>query len=913
MRWLIGLFVLGLMAWRGRHLPLGGRRKSLVRGLRLTVLVALGMAVWGPPLRRLHALPRQLIYVVDHSESLEAVQAAWIARRISSLESLRPSGMARAVVVFGSDAKVAVPWGRERLVDPGAVERAVAEAGVARDQTNLELGLLSALAVPPRDEPPGDAVSQARTAVVLLSDGQETAGNVTAILGSLRRLGLEVFPEPPPLVGRVPVVWDRLVVPPAVQRGSPVPLQLVVFNGAGRAQRAYVTVSLHGVDLKREAISVRPGWGVAELSIPLAGRGTMALDVELAIPEARLREHRRAYTDVEGPPAVLFVGESLATRPPLAAALQRRDMELVMARLADLPVEASRLLDYDAVVLFNVPKSQVAAVQAQALRRYVEEFGGGLVMVGLGGDLAYEVEHPAPVDSLLPVVFEPKGLQEAKRRVCMILLIDRSASMLGPQLAATKRAAVELVKQLAPEDLVGILAFDTKAYVIAEVQSAEQVRARLVEKLVTLRSIGNTEAYAAFAAAHNRLELTGATLKHILLLSDGNTPFHGETYRPLLQSFKQSGTTISTIGIGSAFINTAYLAWLAQSTGGTFYQLRDLEELPRLIARDTQHTLERLPFAEGYFRPQQTAVSEWFPDPREWPPLSGYFTATARPAARVDLAIDRGDRPPASQAEALAAIPVEPEGGLAQAAHAVERVLPAEEHPSHDPLLARWWLGHGRVVVFTSDADRRWSAPWIRWPGFEGTWAQVIRWAMRPRLAEEVVVRMEARQGIPQLVLEGVLNDPRAEPTDADEQQVVPVSLVQTGAWRWHASLEDIPSGWYHLVLSSQVPAGSTGAPPAHAAAAQAASTGTTMPVFARRWVQVGAPSAVRETIGQPPREALLRQVAEGTSGVYGMPDRALVPPTVTRPVTVSLLWWWLPVAVVALLIEIALRGSSML
>jgi Mg-chelatase subunit ChlD/uncharacterized membrane protein len=640
----------------------------------------------------------------------------------------------------------------------------------------------------------------------------------------------------------------------------------VVFNRTSQVKQGHVTVALHGVPVKRQRVAVRPGWQVFSLAVPAIGRGTTVLDVHLAIPEEGLAEHRSAYTEVEGPPQLLLVSDRLAALPPLATALKRREMEIAVAHPADLPSDINRLLDYDAVLLLNLPKSLLTVEQVEALRTYVEQFGGGLVMIGLGGDLAHEITTPAPLDPLLPVQFEPKGLHEATRRVCMILLIDRSASMLGPRIAATKRAAVELIKQLSPEDLVGVLAFDTQPYVVAEVQPVAQVSARLVDTLVKLRSSGGTDVYPALTAAADRLELTGATLKHIILLSDGNTPFHGEAYRALVESFRLDGTTVSTIGIGSVFVNTDYLAWLAKATGGTFYQLRDLDELPRLIARDAQQALGRLPFTEGRFHPSKTPMTDWFTDTSDWPTLGGYLTTTARPGVRVDLTVNGGE--------------------------------------GDDPLLARWWVGEGRVVSFTSDADTRWSPEWIRWPGFEGAWAQVVRWAMRPRMTEELFVWVDESEGAAQLVLEGTLHDPRAELIAAEGSDALPLSLVQTGSWRWHASLEHVPSGWYQLALESRLPL----APSLTNSATQEPS-----PIFAKRWVQIGTLPTSHEMTGQPPHESLLRQVARSTSGAYDVPDRALLPPTTTATITAPLLTWWLPLVIVALLVEIALRGRSML
>ena len=861
--WVVAFVCLAaVVVWWSRHVPLDGWRKWVSIGCRLAAIGCVCAALTGTSIRRPEVLPRYVIYLVDASASLDAAQRAWMASRIASLEARRPPEMGRAVVVFGAEARAVLQFGHEALTEPDVIRRAIELAKVTPDQTNLETGLLSSVAVLP---------SQHRGSVVLLSDGRETAGNATGILGSVRGLGLKVFPTVVPAFGEVKTAWETLAVPPVVQRGSPVPVQLVVFNGTPRVKRGRVTVGLEGVPIKQQRILVQPGWQVATVSVPSISRGTMALEVQLAIPDEQLSERRRAYVEIEGPPQILVVGDPLATLPALANALKRREMEIAVAHPADLPTDAGRLRDHDAVLLFNVPKSAFSLAQVRALRTYIEEMSGGLVMVGLGGDLAHEVATPSPLDALLPVQFEPKGLQEAKRRVCVILLIDRSGSMMGPRLAATKRASVELVKQLATEDLVGILAFDTQPYVISEVEPAGRASAALVDRLVKLRSSGGTDVYPALVAAQTRLDMTGASVKHVILLSDGNTPFHRQAYEALMHALQGTGTTVSTIGIGAAFINTDYMEWLAQSTGGTFYQMRTLDELPQLVARDTQKTMSRLPFTEGYFRPERSAVSDWFTDVNVLPSLRGYFTATTRPGVRLDLTVNGGD--------------------------------------GEDPLLARWSVGQGRVVSFTSDADARWSPEWIRWPGFDAAWAQVVRWVMRPRLTEELFVWVDEAGDVPQLVVEGALHDPQGEFLTAEGAETLPLALVQTGPWRWEASLERVPSGWYQLSLRSTLPPASYASPHAEVPPGKGADHAT---LFAKRWVQVGTPPTMDETTGQPPNATLLRRIARSTSGVYDMPDGALLPTTSTVTVTKPLLAWWLPLALLFLLIDVALRGSTM-
>jgi len=856
--WLLGA---AAVCWRVRRLPLSGLRRVAVVGCRLLAVTAVCLALSGLSHRRVIEAPQRVLYLVDASLSMDASQQAWMARRVASLEMVRPASMERALIAFAQHAALIVPWSREPMEDPDALRAALTSAPVDASSTNLEQALFGAL----KQLPDGHGGR-----VILLSDGRETDGRVAQVVGQLRRLGLSLFPALVPVFETPAPMWDALSAPPVVQRSAPIGLQLVLYHAGQEPKAAEVTVSLSGIPIKRQGTMLRHGWQVVTVSVPAIQQGTMALDVGLRVPADRLEEHRIVYTEVEGPAHVLVVDDQPTTLPMVASALKRREMEISLARPQDLPTEPSALLDYDAVLMVSVPKSSLTAEQVGALRTYVEHFGGGLLFVGLGGNLAHEVSTPAPLDALLPVEFEAKGLQESQRRVCILMLVDRSASMIGPRLAATKRAAVEMVNQLAEEDLVGVLAFDTKPYVVVEVQSAAQVRPVLVEKLVRLRSSGGTDVFPALTAARQRLNQTGATLKHIVLLSDGNTPFDQRKYRQLAESFRADRISVSAIGIGSVFVNTDYLQWLAKSTDGRFYELTSLDDLPRLIAQDTQRELGKLPFAEGYFQPERSGSSDWFPEIVDWPALSGYLTATAKPNALVDL------------------------------------VVRADEDIS--PLLARWSLGQGRVVTFTSDADVRWAPDWVRWPGFEGWWAQTTRWALRERLSEEVLVWVDNEESSPHLMLEGVLRDPRVELLSADGRQPIPVSLVQTGPWRWQATLEGLPGGWYEVGVNASLPESSVSSGPgvAHADAGHA-------PTFTKRWVQVGAPPAQQERQGQLAHEGLLRQLAEATAGAFDAPDRAFLPQA-TPVATQRPLWpWLLGLVVLLLLIDVALRGPSML
>ena len=342
-----------LVLWTARRVPLSGTRRWLVTGIRLAALGLLCASLWGLARRTVHEQPSYVLYLVDRSASMDEEQSEWIARRIASLDAVRPRTVARAVAAFGAEAATLIPFGHDVLNSPTAIQRQLQSASITRGKTNLEGALLDAL----RTLPAGQGGR-----VILFSDGRQTAGSVDSVLTHVRRLGVHVFPEPVPVFGAHATVWESLSVPPTVQRGSPVGMQLVVNSLSSSPQAAQVTVRLSGVPIKREQVTVRPGWQVLKVSAPTIQQGTMALDVELEIPSAGLRHRRTAYTEVEGPPRLLVVAEQLTALPVLASALKRREIDISLARPGDLPSDVLPLLDYDAVLLFSPERADDAAL-----------------------------------------------------------------------------------------------------------------------------------------------------------------------------------------------------------------------------------------------------------------------------------------------------------------------------------------------------------------------------------------------------------------------------------------------------------------------------------------------------------------------------------------------------------------------
>ncbi len=60
-----------------------------------------------------------------------------------------------------------------------------------------------------------------------------------------------------------------------------------------------------------------------------------------------------------------------------------------------------------------------------------------------------------------------------------------------------------------------------------------------------------------------------------------------------------------------------------------------------------------------------------------------------------------------------------------------------------EPILARWHVGLGWSLAWTSDVKNLWAVEWLRWPGYGQFWGQLAREHMRQKRRQELELRAE--------------------------------------------------------------------------------------------------------------------------------------------------------------------------
>src|SRR4029079_19703931 len=127
--------------------------------------------------------------------------------------------------------------------------------------------------------------------------------------------------------------------------------------------------------------------------------------------------------------------------------------------------------NYELLVLSNVAATLLTQRQMEVARTYVQDLGGGFMM--LGGELSFGLGgyYKTAIEEILPVRSDFEKEKE-KPSLGMVIVIDKSGSMGGSKIEMAKDAAKAAVELLGPNDKVGVIAFEGETYWVCEVQPA---------------------------------------------------------------------------------------------------------------------------------------------------------------------------------------------------------------------------------------------------------------------------------------------------------------------------------------------------------------------------------------------------------------------------------------------------------
>jgi len=689
-------------------LPLAQRVLSVLLRIGFVALLALGLA----RLARTATTSKVCtVYLVDVSESVPdaalgdaqaAIQAGLDARPKDSLVRVVTFARRPRVVELADDGARAPVIARH---EPPPGDAPAASAGApptSPPKPRLGLGaatdIASAMELAYGLYPAG----YLRRAVIL-SDGVQTDGDMLSEASRARQFGVKVFAVPyrRPVPGEVAV--RDLRAPDRLRVDEPFELHSLLFSSRPQTVRAVLKQgeAINGLEGVR-SLDLKAGdndvtW---KSVVRVAGEVTYALELT-DIPEDHFKENNRfaVTVAVPGRPAILYVEGNQAHQGYLASALNAQGFEVDPRGPSELPSSLRELERYDFVILSDTPADAVSLTQQEALEGYVRDLGGGFLFAG--GENGYGLGgwYHTTVERILPVRMDAEKRRD-EPDIAMALVIDRSGSMSGLPLEMAKEAAKATADTLSADDLLEVIAFDSQPTRIVKMTAAKH-RARIQSDIARIQAGGGTEIFGALDAAYQALSVTRARKKHVILLTDGQAPQNG--IRDLVQSMTAEGMTVSTVGLGAG-IDDGLLRMISDLGQGRFYKVVDPQSLPRVFTKETE-MVSRSAAVEEYFQPRVVSPADFLRgvDIGAAPFLHGYVATKMKPAPAQEI--------------------LESELG--------------------EPILARWHVGLGWSLAWTSDVKNLWAVEWLRWPGYGQFWGQLAREHMRQKRRQELRLRAE--------------------------------------------------------------------------------------------------------------------------------------------------------------------------
>lgn len=707
LRLVLALWVMGVFALRrGRPLRVLTALLARTAAFVLCILLLAGVSRKTEEVR-----PPSVIAAVDVSDSMGPEGREWAWARAREIFGTAGGGAAKGAVAFARGSEM------KRGLSCGAAP-AEFSPGISADATDISSAIKSAcLAFPPSGP----------RRLVVLSDGNENSGDAVAAAGQAARDGVRIdCIAPPARAQEARVLLSRLDLPEEVNLSEKFTVRIIAENRGASAAQGSLELRDGTKIIKEWPVALQPGTNAFELPYGVDVPGTHRITATLTplgedgapgVPESA-----GSPVLVIDRPKILCVSGSAEGRNFLAEVLAAKEIETRVGGPELVPDSMDGLLAYDCVVLSGVPRSALGDGRMKTIARYVRDHGGGLIMLGGPGSFGPGGYGGTPVEEVLPVSMS-KGVPFEKEKVvrlCVMLVIDKSQSMEygwrgDIKIIAARASAEQLVKQLQPNDMVGIIPFDASYNVLVPLGPVGNDSLSIIDLIRRIKPSGDTAMGKPLEEALRQMSASSCKVKHIIVMTDGETHdldnshgFGAYDYRSLIAAFAQNGVTVSTIGIDT---KSNLLVGIALGTGGEYYYVKDATILPLLVLQDTRKVLEKSGFLEETITPrfgEKSAMLKGISQ-EQLPVLKGFVITTPKRGADVALYTDvRGLK---------------------------------------DPLLAAWRRGLGKTVAWTSDAEGRWSGGMVQSKMFGKFWAQVVRWAMRERSQDSYLVRAKTDGG----------------------------------------------------------------------------------------------------------------------------------------------------------------------
>ncbi|NOZ88053.1 MAG: VWA domain-containing protein [Deltaproteobacteria bacterium] len=659
MLWLSVLAVIPAVLALVKHAELGWARVIPIALSRVLFVVAVVLLLAGPKrVEKKESL--DMVVAIDASMSISNSRLKAEKEAASKLvDEALSQGAGKANVILFSDTAAILPLPAGQKDIKALITGAKRPPGRGTD-------IAGAL----RRSYPMLGANAARV-VVLFSDGNQTSGDIKQEALRAASLGIKLYAFNP----KAPVGGIRLLsisAPKEVRASKEVRITAKVHSD--RAVMSHVSLWKAKEKIAEKKVRLKKGKNEIDFKINAPGEPGL-LDYKVVArawpPDVqRMNDVLATRIQVEPRPKILILRPKNRPGSNMTGLLKSLDADIDEKPIDDFPPDMYGLVQYDLVVLDEPSAKDLDGPAVKRLGKYLQDMAGGLLFIGGKRSKDISAKQEAPIEHLLPLRLKRRKKRE-KLSLAMVLVIDRSGSMArDDKFVAALRAAHAAIDELKDEVRVALVLFADEPEVVLPLTLAKK-RKEIDAALEGLEVGGGTSIYPALEKAYEILKGVDAKVKHILLLTDGESVSRFEQHTDLVEEMTSKKMTISTVALGPD-AERRHLRRLAAAGGGRYYYAPTPDKVPKIFTRETRTVSE----TGAVERKSEIAAAKRSDILKglaieNAPPFSGLLYGEIKPAAELIL-----------------------------------------ETKKHEPLLARWRYGLGQVVMFTSDCFGPWTSTW---------------------------------------------------------------------------------------------------------------------------------------------------------------------------------------------------------
>lgn len=661
---LIPVIISLVLFWRKKKTK---RKKEYVvftlRGI-IYFLLILGLCIPSilSPVKGTHT-----VFLVDQSDSVKRMEGE-ILDSINDAIKQKKEEDSYSIVTFSEKPKLERSFSNQ--------EETVQQLSVNDNPqfTNIEEALKFAANYIPDDR---------KGRIVLMSDGVETNGNSVkqSTFFSGRNIEVDAMAFQPPYVEDVSL--QSFHTPQSSFEGEAAPFQVDLVSNMDTTAMLHITQN--NETIIKEEIAVSKGKNNYSYTIPLKDPGLYTFKAEIFPGDDKIVENNISHslTQVSGQPKVLMVDQDGAG-DNVFTALDANGWKVDRIHPSQLPTTLSGYLAYESIIFHNVSGHLLSGNQMELMETAVRDFGVGFIMTGGNESYGLGGYFQTPIEKILPVDMDVKGKKEIPS-LGLIIVLDRSGSMMGEKFELAKEAAARSVELLKEEDTFGFIAFDTEPWTVVETEPIKN-KEEVIETIRSTALGGGTDIFPALNQAYEQLNEMDLKRKHIILLTDGQSA--DGPYDEIIEEGLTNNVTLSTVAIGGD-ADTSLLEELAEYGTGRFYEVYEASAVPSILSRETALTTKTY-IEDNPHVPTVYAGYDWSRRFEGGTPfLNTYIATTLKSRA--------------------------------------EQIISSEKE---DPILARMNYGLGRTIAWTSDVSGAWSGgfpSWVEWSAF---WNEMVTWSL---------------------------------------------------------------------------------------------------------------------------------------------------------------------------------------